>query len=194
MGLDKFFEQRIFGPLEMPDTGYSVPAAKASRVVTWHQRADGKLTEMPNPEKLEAPVAGDGGLFSTTGDYIKFLQMFLNDGKFNGATLLGKDSIQAMTKNEIGSVIVQTQQTTNRLLPCYWTLATDKRRRRPALWTAKVFPAGLPSWNCPRWKARKSSPAAAKLRLPKNHPQTLPLPRKPSSTNIAGGGLEFSHG
>ena len=118
MGLDKFFEQRIFGPLEMPDTAYSVPAARANRVVTWHQRTggkDGKLTETPNPEKLEAPVFGDGGLFSTTGDYIKFLQMFLNDGKFNGATLLSKDSIQAMTKNEIGSVIVQTQQTTNPL-------------------------------------------------------------------------------
>jgi methyl acetate hydrolase len=115
MGLDKFFEQRIFGPLEMPDTGYSVPAAKASRVVTWHQRADGKLTETPNPDRLEAPVAGDGGLFSTTSDYIKFLQMFLNDGKLNGATLLSRDSIQAMTKNEIGSVIVQTQQTTNPL-------------------------------------------------------------------------------
>src|SRR5436190_2024173 len=111
MGLDKFFEQRIFGPLEMPDTAYSVPAAKASRVVTWHQRTkgkDGKLSETPNPEKIEAPVFGDGGLFSTTGDYIKFLQMFLNDGKLNGRTLLSKDSIQAMTKNEIGGVIVQT--------------------------------------------------------------------------------------
>src|SRR3989442_4942305 len=78
MGLDKFFEQRIFGPLEMQDTAYSVPSAKASRVVTWHQRTeskDGTLSETPNPEKLEAPVFGDGGLFSTTNDYIKFLQM-----------------------------------------------------------------------------------------------------------------------
>jgi methyl acetate hydrolase len=115
MGLEKFFAERIFGPLEMPDTAYSVPAAKTSRVVTWHQRENGKLTEMPNPDKIEAPVAGDGGLFSTTGDYIKFLQMFLNDGKAHGTTLLSKDSIQLMTKNEIGNVIVQTQKTTNAL-------------------------------------------------------------------------------
>src|SRR5262249_32497277 len=55
----------------------------------------------------------DGGLNSTAADYIKFLQMFLNDGKGHGATLLKKDSIQLMTRNEIGDVIVQTQETTN---------------------------------------------------------------------------------
>src|SRR3989449_397966 len=114
-GLDKFFEQRIFGPLELQDTGYAVTAVKANRVVTAHQRENGKLSEMPNPEKLEAPVAGDGGLFSTASDYIKFLQMFLNNGQWHGATLLQKASIQVMTRNEIGSVIVQTQQTTNSL-------------------------------------------------------------------------------
>ena len=114
-GLDKFFEQRIFGPLELQDTGYAVTAVKANRVVTAHQRENRKLSEMPNPEKLEAPVAGDGGLFSTASDYITFLQMFLNNGQWRGATLLQKASIQAMTRNEIGSVIVQTQQTTNSL-------------------------------------------------------------------------------
>jgi methyl acetate hydrolase len=114
-GLDKFFEQRVFGPLELQDTGYAVPAVKASRVVTVHQREEGKLVETANPEKLEAPVAGDGGLFSTAADYIKFLQMFLNDGRWRGATLLHKPSVQAMTRNEIGNVIVQTQRTTNPL-------------------------------------------------------------------------------
>jgi methyl acetate hydrolase len=114
-GLEKFFAQRIFGPLELQDTAYSVPAAKNPRVVTWHQRENGKLTETPNPEKLEAPVAGDGGLFSTTSDYIKFLQMFLNNGQSRGATLLHKDSIRAMTRSETGNVIVQTQKTTGPL-------------------------------------------------------------------------------
>jgi methyl acetate hydrolase len=114
-GLDKFFEQRIFGPLEMQDTAYSVPVSKAGRVVTAHQRKDGQFIETPNPEKLEAPVLGDGGLFSTASDYIKFLQMFLNNGQWRGTTLLHKGSIQAMTRNEIGGVIVQTQKTTDPL-------------------------------------------------------------------------------
>src|SRR2546425_8775671 len=114
-GLEKFFEQRIFRPLELEDTAYSVPAAKAGRTVTIQQREKGKLTELPNPERLEGPARGDGGLFSTASDYAKFLQMFLNDGQWRGATLVHKESIEAMTRNQIGNVIVDTQQTTNPL-------------------------------------------------------------------------------
>jgi len=114
-GLDHFFDDHIFKPLELQDTFYAVPAAKTSRVVTWHQRRDGKLIETPNPEKIQSPVAGDGGLNSTAADYIKFLQMFLNDGKWHNATLLKKESIQAMTKNQIGDVLVLTQKTTDPL-------------------------------------------------------------------------------
>ena len=90
-GLEKFFEQRIFRPLELADTAYSVPSAKAGRTVTVHQRENGKLMELPNPEKMEGPARGDGGLFSTASDYIKFLQMFLNDGEWHGTTLLHKE-------------------------------------------------------------------------------------------------------
>ena len=114
-GLEKFFEQRIFRPLELEDTAYSVPAAKAGRTVTIQQREKGKLMELPNPERLEGPARGDGGLFSTASDYAKFLQMFLNDGQWRGATLVHKESIEAMTRNQIGNVIVDTQQTTNPL-------------------------------------------------------------------------------
>jgi len=35
--------------------------------------------------------------------------MFLNDGKFQGRTILSKESVRAMTKNQIGSVVVDTQ-------------------------------------------------------------------------------------
>jgi CubicO group peptidase (beta-lactamase class C family) len=114
-GLDRFYDERIFTPLELTDTSFVVPAAKVGRVVTTHQRDNGKLVETPNPERIAAPVAGDGGLNSTAADYIKFLQMFLNDGKARGATLLRKESIQAMAKNQIGDVIVQTQVTTDPL-------------------------------------------------------------------------------
>jgi CubicO group peptidase (beta-lactamase class C family) len=114
-GLDRFYEERLFKPLELQDTSFAVPPAKVARVVTAHRRENGKLIETPNPERIQSPVAGDGGLNSTAADYIKFLQMFLNDGKVRGTTLLRKDSIKAMTKNEIGNVIVQTQTTTDPL-------------------------------------------------------------------------------
>jgi methyl acetate hydrolase len=115
-GLDKFDEERIFQPLGLAETSYVVPTERTSRVVTVQRREKGKLIETANPEKIQSPVAGDGGLNSTAADYIKFLQMFLNDGKTkSGATILKKESIQAMTRNEIGDVIVQTQKTTDLL-------------------------------------------------------------------------------
>jgi CubicO group peptidase (beta-lactamase class C family) len=112
-GLDRFFEERMFGPLGMQDTFFAVPAEKASRVVTTHRRENGKLVETPNGERIQSPVAGDGGLNSTAADYVRFLQMLLNDGSWGGRRLLSKESVQAMTKNQIGNVIVQTQVSTN---------------------------------------------------------------------------------
>jgi len=93
----------------LPQSGIAEIDGKTARVVTTHSRNNGKLVETPNPATITSPVAGDGGLSATAADYIKFLQMFLNDGKAQGKALLKKDSIQAMTKNQIGSVVVDTQ-------------------------------------------------------------------------------------
>lgn len=107
--LDRFIDDNFLKPLSMMDTFYAVPATKRDRVVTTHTRNNEKLTETPNPANISSAVAGDGGLSSTAGDYIKFLQMFLNDGKVQGKTILSKSSIQAMTRNQIGDVVVNTQ-------------------------------------------------------------------------------------
>lgn len=107
--LDKFMNDNFLNPLGMSDTSYAVPADKTARVVTTHNRATGALVEARNAATIASPVAGDGGLNSTAADYVKFLQMFLNDGKAQGKTLLSKSSIQAMTKNQIGNVVVDTQ-------------------------------------------------------------------------------------
>jgi len=109
VSLDRFLDDRLIKPLGMTDTFYVVPADKRDRVVTTHNRNSGKLVETPNPATISSPVAGDGGLSSTAADYMKFLQMFLNEGKSHGKTILSKSSIQAMTRNQIGLVVVDTQ-------------------------------------------------------------------------------------
>jgi CubicO group peptidase (beta-lactamase class C family) len=109
ISLDRFLDENFIKPLGMVDTFYTVPAEKTDRVVTTHRRDSGKLVETPNPARISAPVAGDGGLSSTAEDYARFLQMFLNDGKAQGKTTLSKASIQAMTRNQIGSVVVEMQ-------------------------------------------------------------------------------------
>ena len=51
---------------------------RLTRVVTRRQKADGKITEIPNPDPIPPTIRGDGGLYSTAPDYARFIQMLLN--------------------------------------------------------------------------------------------------------------------
>jgi CubicO group peptidase (beta-lactamase class C family) len=108
--LDEFMAERIFVPLEMSDTFYTVPAQKASRVVTVHRTTADGLVEAPNTAPITAPVYGDGGLHSTAADYAKFIQLFLNNGRApNGMRLLSEATVASMGENHIGAVFVDQQ-------------------------------------------------------------------------------------
>jgi CubicO group peptidase (beta-lactamase class C family) len=114
MPLDAFLETKVFAPLGMRDTFFSVPQNKIDRVVTTHARtADGSLRETPNPDSLKAPVRGDGGLFSTAADYGRFMQVFLNRGRVGPARLVSERTIDLMTSNQIGTVRMAEQPSAN---------------------------------------------------------------------------------
>jgi methyl acetate hydrolase len=117
--LDVFLRDRILKPLGMNDTAFAVPSANVPRVVTVHSRADGKLTEQPNAATQQAPVRGDGGLYSTAQDYGTFIRMLLNGGTLHGTRLLNERSVQMMRENQIGTVVVEEQP------------AADPQRSRP---------------------------------------------------------------
>ena len=109
--IDAFLENRILGPLGMRDTTYAVPASKTARVVSRNQKADGKITEIPNPDVIPATVRGDGGLYSTAPDYARFVQMILNYGQLDGMRLLKGQTVREMERNHTGSVKVRQQPT-----------------------------------------------------------------------------------
>jgi CubicO group peptidase (beta-lactamase class C family) len=108
--LDEFLSERIFVPLGMSDTFYTVPAPKAARVATVHRTTPEGLVEASNPAEITAPVYGDGGLHSTAADYARFIQLFLNDGRApNGMRLLSEATVALMGENHIGAVVVEQQ-------------------------------------------------------------------------------------
>jgi len=110
--LEDFFQSRIFKPLGMPDTSYAVPASKQSRVPRQFSRANGSLKEQPErhpPAQPKAPFGGDGGLYSTVQDYVRFEQMILNNGKLGAVRILSEKSVKLMAENQIGSVLVELQ-------------------------------------------------------------------------------------
>ena len=101
MPFEDFLQSRLFGPLGMEDTGFSVPSEKVDRFAALYR---------PNKENGmdrvgEAPLAkddvsffpsGGGGLVSTAGDYMRFAQMLLNGGELDGIRILGKKTVELM--------------------------------------------------------------------------------------------------
>ena len=103
-GLDEFFEQRLFAPLGMTDTGFWVDASKSARVVRIHKYDDdGKIRAagQANVFNTAKPkfLAGGGGLVSKIEDYWRFTQMILNGGEFAGRRYLKPSTVELMHVN-----------------------------------------------------------------------------------------------
>jgi CubicO group peptidase (beta-lactamase class C family) len=106
--LDQFYEQRVLEPLGMHDTAFHVAAEKIDRFASNYgpRQVGGGLTVKDaastsrylNPPKL---YSGGGGLVSTAPDYMKFCQMLLDKGEFNGTRLLKTATVESMTKNQL---------------------------------------------------------------------------------------------
>ena len=111
--LDEFLSSRIFEPLGMVDTAYRVPDENRHRVVTVHSLVDGELVEAEVPETVASTVRGDGGLYGTAADYIRFLRMILNEGELDGTRILSPESVELMLTNQMGDIVVETQVSTN---------------------------------------------------------------------------------
>jgi CubicO group peptidase (beta-lactamase class C family) len=124
MPFDQFLRERVFNPLNMHDTGFKVPSAKANRfsvLYTPKGQPTGReafLKQGP-PTKLIEPLvsedlgdfgeettffSGGGGLVSTTHDYLQFCRMMLNGGKLNGHRILSRKSVELMTTGHLHGI------------------------------------------------------------------------------------------
>lgn len=125
--LDVFLAERLFAPLGMNDTGYVVAADKHGRVATVHRMTDTGLVESPVPDDVRSAVSGDGGLFSTAEDYVKFVQMHLRGGvAADGTRLISEESVRVMGRNQLGNVRVTLQDEPLPLLARAFPLGADR--------------------------------------------------------------------
>ena len=106
----KFLHDRIFAPLGMKDTAFSVPEAKLSRLATVYRRdhATGELEVFDDPAtgKFARPPVfenGSAGLVSTADDFNAFAQMMLNGGRLGSERILSRPSVELMTSDQITS-------------------------------------------------------------------------------------------
>lgn len=96
--LDQFFAERIFQPLKMKDTGFTVKGSDAGRLVF----LDPKALLYTDPTKPIKYLSAGGGLVSTAMDYARFAQMLLNRGQLEGKRLLGPRTVAFMTADQLG--------------------------------------------------------------------------------------------
>lgn len=106
MSLGEFLEDRIFDPLEMNDTGFSVREDQLDRVAQgFDPETGGYLWYLSDPTKTPVLENGSGGLWSTLYDFAKFSQLILNGGEFDSVRILGTITVQLMIANHLGPEI-----------------------------------------------------------------------------------------
>jgi len=102
-----FLQQRIFEPLGMVDTFFTVPPEKLDRFAVNYGPLEGgglKVIDAPHESHFARPTqrpSGGGGLLSTTPDYLRFTQMLLNGGVLDGVRLLSRKTVELMTTNHL---------------------------------------------------------------------------------------------
>jgi len=105
--LGEVFAERIFAPLGMVDTGFTLPEASRGRLTdnwTYVPGAPPKLIERAVTSKLTEPAAfhnGGGGLVSTTADYDRFCRMLVGRGALDGERIVSPKTLALMTRNQL---------------------------------------------------------------------------------------------
>jgi CubicO group peptidase (beta-lactamase class C family) len=122
--LEALMRARLFQPLGMDDTGFSVPEAELDRLPAawWRNWSTGAVERFdaagPASRFARPPgfASAAGGLVSTADDYLAFARMMLNGGHLGGRRLLSEASVRAMTADHITA----EQKARSPFAPGFW--------------------------------------------------------------------------
>jgi CubicO group peptidase (beta-lactamase class C family) len=110
--LGRYMHDNLLAPLGMTDTGFKIGEAQRQRLAKIHARTpDGLVstdTEIPQDPEFEM---GGGGLYATVGDYLKFAQMIMFGGTFNGVQVLKPETVATMSRNAMGELVCNPMKT-----------------------------------------------------------------------------------
>jgi CubicO group peptidase (beta-lactamase class C family) len=106
MPLGQFLQERLFGPLKMPDSGFWVPKEKVNRIAQPFRTdpTTNKPIELIDVTAAPKNDSGGGGGVATTMDYARFCQALLNGGRLDGARILSRATVTFMTSDHLGRI------------------------------------------------------------------------------------------
>jgi CubicO group peptidase (beta-lactamase class C family) len=102
--LGRVLQDRIFRPLRMNDTAFTVPPEKGGRIARALSvdPVTGQPQSVRDQTKPWGFECGGGCLTSTAVDYLRFAQMLLNRGALDGTRVLGRKTVEYMTADHLG--------------------------------------------------------------------------------------------
>jgi methyl acetate hydrolase len=105
--LDQLLRERVLAPLGMDSTAFAITDNMRARLAPVHTRQpDGSVTALDYllPQQPEVYMAGQA-LYSTVHDYLKFIRMWLNNGRTaDGAQILKPETVEVASRNELGAL------------------------------------------------------------------------------------------
>lgn len=108
--LGQFLSERVFAPCGMTNTTFAMDDEQRSRMAKIHFRGpDGSLTptdlELPQPPEVDF---GGHALYGTVDDYLKFIRMWLNDGRADLGQVLRPETVQMAVQRHLGQDLTVT--------------------------------------------------------------------------------------
>lgn len=116
--LADFFDQEIFAPLGMTETGFSVPQAKLARFAALYTPLAGDAVALNSAKSggetlrlVDTPAtspflnatmhSGGGGLVGTIDDYMRFCETLRSGGALGGNRILSPATLDFMMRNHL---------------------------------------------------------------------------------------------
>lgn len=104
--LGQYCREAVLEPLGMEDTGFWVPPEKQNRLSGFYKKENGRFVSgltRKDERQLAPPLFEEGGdgIVTTTRDYAALAQMLLNGGSYQGRRVLGRKTVEYMTRNQL---------------------------------------------------------------------------------------------
>lgn len=115
MALDRFLEERLFGPLGMSETVFGIPAALAPRFAHSYEPVPGEGLTLHETDttglytRFESLALGTIGLSSTPSDFLRFASMLLNGGELDGTRILAPKTVELLRQNHLPEGVLAAQ-------------------------------------------------------------------------------------
>ena len=114
MSFNEYLRKHIYKPLKMKDTHHYLPQDKVDRLATCYSPSSEGGLIVSDPGSVESSYVrephsyfgGHSGMVSTAYDYYRFYQMLLNGGILDGERVLGRKTVELMTRNHTGDLVV----------------------------------------------------------------------------------------